>query len=257
MIALIVVGAAGRMGQAVVQAARSRPEFSLKGLVDVAANLRPTDGVWKSELETLIGRGDVVIDFSSPAGCRAAARTCAAHGAALVTGTTGLAAEDEAALREAAQVVAVVRASNFSLGMAALRKALDAALRGLPGWDVEIVERHHRGKSDSPSGTALTLAGDAARARGLSAERVLRFGRHGQVGPRPAEEIGVHAVRGGTWIGDHAVLLAGDGEWVELRHVAQDRSAFAHGALAAAKFASVQKAPGFFDIEAVLADGTR
>jgi 4-hydroxy-tetrahydrodipicolinate reductase len=245
------------MGQAIVQAARSRPEFTLKGLVDVAANLRPMDGVWKSELDTLIGRGDVVVDFSSPAGCRAAARACAAHGAALVTGTTGLGDEDEAALRAAAKTVVVVAASNFSLGVAALRKALGAALRALPGWDVEIVERHHRGKADSPSGTALTLARDALAARGLSAEQALRFGRRGRVGPRPADEIGVHAVRGGTWVGDHAVLIAGDGEWIELRHVAQDRSAFAHGALAAARFASVQKTPGLFDIEDVLEDGSR
>ena len=245
------------MGQAVVQAALSRPEFSLKGLVDVAANLRPIDGVWKTDLDALIGRGDVVVDFSSPAGCREAARACAAHGSALVTGTTGLGAEDEAAIQAAAKAIVVVRASNFSLGVAALRKALGAALRGLPGWDVEIVERHHRGKADSPSGTALTLARDAAAARGLSADQALRFGRLGRVGPRPADEIGVHAVRGGTWIGDHAVLMAGDGEWIELRHVAQDRAAFAHGALTAAKFASVQEAPGLFDIEDVLEDRTR
>jgi 4-hydroxy-tetrahydrodipicolinate reductase len=255
VIPLIVVGAAGRMGQAVVQAARSGPEFSLKGQVDLAANLRPTDGVWTSQLEPLLERGDVVVEFSSPAGCRAAARACASRGAALVTGTTGLGAEDEAALREASRSVAVVRASNFSLGVAALRRALAAALRALPGWDIEIVERHHRGKADSPSGTALTLANDAAKARGLPAERALRFGRQGRVGPRSVDEIGVHAVRGGTWIGDHAVLLAGEGEWVELRHVAQDRLAFAHGALAAARFAARGK-PGLYDIEAVLEAGS-
>ena len=257
MIPLILVGAAGRMGQAVVQAAMSQPEFSLKGQVDLAANLRAIGGVWTSNLEPLIERGDVVVEFSSPQGCREAARACAAHGAALVTGTTGLTAQDEAALRDAARTVAVVRAANFSLGVAALRRALGAALRGLPGWDIEIVERHHRGKADSPSGTALTLASDAAAARGLPAEQALRFGRQGRVGPRSADEIGVHAVRGGTWVGDHAVLLAGEGEWLELRHVAQDRLAFAHGALAAARFAAGQKAPGLYDIEDVLEARTR
>lgn len=252
MIPLILVGAAGRMGQAVVQAAMSDPEFSIKGQVDLAANLRGLGGVWTSSLESLLERGDVVVEFSSPQGCREAAEVCAARGAALVTGTTGLSAEDEAALRQAARTVVVVQAANFSLGVAALRRALAAALRGLRGWDIEIVERHHRGKADSPSGTALALAKDAAAARGLPAERVLRFGRQGRVGPRSADEVGVHAVRGGTWIGDHAVLLAGEGEWLELRHVAQDRLAFAHGALAAARFAAGRNAPGLYDIEDVL-----
>jgi len=164
VIPVILVGAAGRMGQAIVQAATSRPEFSLKGLVDLAANLRTNDGVWNSNLDAMLERGDVVIDFSSPLGCREAARACAARGAALVTGTTGLTPEDEVALREAARRVVVVRASNFSLGIAALRRALNAALSRLPGWDIEIVERHHRGKVDSPSGTALSLAGGGARA---------------------------------------------------------------------------------------------
>jgi 4-hydroxy-tetrahydrodipicolinate reductase len=197
-----------------------------------------------------------VVEFSSPQGCREAARVCAARGAALVTGTTGLTAEGEMALRDAAKTVVVVQASNFSLGVAALRRALSAALSRLPGWDIEIVERHHRGKADSPSGTALALANDAAAVRGLPAERALRYGRQGRLGPRSADEIGVHAVRGGTWIGDHAVLLAGEGEWLELRHVAQDRLAFAHGALAAARFAARRKAPGLYNIEDVLGSET-
>ncbi len=252
MIPLVVVGAAGRMGQAVVQAATSSPEFGLKGQVDLAANLRTVSGVWTSNLGSLIARGDVVVEFSSPQGCREAAAACGAAGASLVTGTTGLPPEAEAELQKAARATVVVRAANFSLGVAALRRALAAALSALPGWDIEIVERHHRGKADSPSGTALTLAKDAAGARGLPADGALRFGRQGRLGPRSASEIGVHAVRGGTWIGDHAVLLAGEGEWLELRHVAQDRLAFAHGALAAARFAAGQKAPGLYGIEDVL-----
>jgi 4-hydroxy-tetrahydrodipicolinate reductase len=244
------------MGQAVAQAASTRSEFAIKGLVDVAANLRPHEGMWSSDLDSVIARGDVVIDFSTPDGCRAAARACAARGAALVTGTTGLTAADERALAEAAGAVVVVRAANFSLGLAALRRALAAVLSTLPDWDIEIVERHHRAKIDSPSGSALALARDAAAARRRSAEPVLRFGREGRTGPRPEGEIGVHAVRGGTWVGDHAVLLAGEGESLELRHVAQDRLAFAHGALAAARFAARRNAPGLFNIEDVLSDGS-
>jgi 4-hydroxy-tetrahydrodipicolinate reductase len=179
------------------------------------------------------------------------AGVCAERGASLVSGTTGLSREDEASLSQAAQKVAVLRAANFSLGVAALRRALEAALRALPaGWDIEIVERHHRQKADSPSGTALALADIALAARGLE-RGALRHGREGRVGVRPAEEIGMHAVRGGSWVGDHAVLLAGAGEWLELRHVAQDRTAFAYGALAAATFVA-DAAPGLYTLDHVL-----
>jgi len=144
--------------------------------------------------------------------------------------------------------VAVLRAANFSLGVLALREALRAALPLLADWDVEIVERHHRLKKDSPSGTALHLAADVDAARSSTASS-LRHGRTGSVGPRPASEIGVHAIRGGTWVGDHTVLLAGEGEWLELRHVAQDRTAFARGALQAARFVA-KAAPGLYHLEA-------
>lgn len=175
------------------------------------------------------------------------------RGAALVSGTTGLSEVGEAEVRRAGRRIPIVRASNFSLGIAALRGLLSEALQALPGWDLEIVERHHRAKVDSPSGTAMALAADAARARGL-ASGALRFGRKGRVGPRSRGEIGVHAVRGGTWIGDHTALLAGAGEWLELRHVAQDRLAFAQGALAAAQFLARGPRPGIYTIQDVLLD---
>ncbi len=173
------------------------------------------------------------------------------RGAALVSGTTGLSEVGEAEVRRAGRRIPIVRATNFSLGVAALRRLLSEALQTLPAWDLEIVERHHRAKLDSPSGTALTLAADAAKARGLSSG-ALRFGRKGRTGPRRATEIGVHAVRGGTWIGDHTALLAGPGEWLELRHVAQDRLAFAQGALAAADFLARGPRPGIYTIQDVL-----
>ena len=191
-----------------------------------------------------------MIEFSAPDVCAAVARLCAGRGAALVSGTTGLSAEEEETVRAASLKVAVVRAANFSLGVATLRRALEAALAGLPaGWDIEIVERHHRGKVDSPSGTALALARVAQAVRGSSGS--LRHGREGRVGRRQPGEIGVHAVRGGTWVGDHAVLLAGEGEWLELRHVAQDRGAFAHGAIAAARFVA-DAGPGLYNLDDVM-----
>ena len=252
-VSVVLVGAAGRMGRAVRDALSGAPELEVKGLVDRAENFGTAGGVWSANLDRL-SRGDVVIEFSTPAGCREAAERCAAAGAALVSGTTGLDASGEAAIRAAAEKVAVLRASNFSLGIAALRRTLRAALEALPGWDVEIVERHHRKKADSPSGTALALARDTLASRGWT-EAALRNGRSGAVGPRPDVEIGVHAVRGGTWVGDHTVLVAGEGEWIELRHVASDRAAFAHGALAAARFVATAP-PGLYALEDCLGRST-
>lgn len=256
MIRIVLIGAAGRMGRAIGEVvAAGAPGVEIKARVDVAPNPGGGSGVWTSDPGAALAGGDVAIEFAAPAAAAAAARLCAERGAALVSGTTGLGAAEDDAIRAAARRVAVVRASNFSLGVAALRRLVRSALATLPAtWDIEIVERHHRAKQDAPSGTALTLARDAAAARGLP-ESALRFGRAGRVGPRPDGEVGVHAVRGGSWVGDHEVLLAGAGEWLELRHVAGDRAAFASGALAAARFAA-GAAPGLYDMEDVL-DGSR
>ena len=257
MIRVVLVGAAGRMGRAVEAAAAGAADLAVHARVDQRANFPTGAGVseeeakWSEDVQAVTGKGDVIVDFSGPSGARAAAAAAAARGAALVSGSTGLAPDDEAALRDAAKRVPVLRASNFSLGIAALRVALRAALAVIPSsWDVEIVERHHRLKQDSPSGTALTLAGDVRTARALPAG-ALRHGREGLVGARPAGELGMHSVRGGTWVGDHQVLLAGEGEWLEFRHVAQDRAAFAHGALAAVRFVATA-APGWYTLEDVL-----
>jgi len=256
VISIVLLGAAGRMGRAIERAAGETRGLEIKARVDCAEHLpapsaRGPGETWSDSLESSVAAGDVVVDFSAGPGTRAAARICAARNAGLVSGTTGLDPETDEELRAASRRVAVLRAANFSLGIAILRRALDKALTSLPAsWDIEIVERHHRGKVDSPSGTALLLAGDAAARRGWSAD-ALRFGREGRVGPRSAEEIGVHAVRGGTWVGDHTVLLSGEGEWIELRHVASDRQAFAHGALAAAQYIATSS-PGLYTIDDVL-----
>jgi 4-hydroxy-tetrahydrodipicolinate reductase len=199
---------------------------------------------------SVLARGDVAVEFAGPEAAVATARACATRGAALVSGGTGLSSAQEAALREASASSAILRSANFSLGILALRRALSAVLSAIPSWDLEIVERHHRNKKDSPSGTALALARQAAEARGWPASS-LRHGREGMAGARPDAEIGVHSVRGGSWVGDHSVLLAGPGEWLELRHVAQDRGAFARGALAAAEFL-VNAAPGLYTFEDIL-----
>jgi 4-hydroxy-tetrahydrodipicolinate reductase len=252
VISIVLIGAAGRMGRAVAEALAGADTLCLKAQIDRPEIPAPGGGVgpWGHDASAVVARGDVVVEFSSPAGVGTAAALCAERGAALVSGTTGLGAAEEDALRAAARRVAVVRAANFSLGVLALRRALASALAAVPGsWDVEIVERHHRNKQDAPSGTALQLARDASERRGY-ADGAIRNGRSGRVGARPDQEIGIHALRGGTWVGDHAVVLAGRGEWLELRHVAEDRSAFAHGVLAAVRFVATA-APGFYTLEDV------
>lgn len=256
MIRLVVVGAGGRMGRAVEQAVADGSGFVIKARVDRAAS-QPADAAgWATEAAGVLGAGDVAIEFSGPAACAALATLCAERGAGLVSGTTGLDPAQDEVVRAAARRVAMVRAANFSLGVAVLRRTLRTAMAALPpGWDVEIVERHHRLKADSPSGTALALAADAAAVRGGEGGTLCCGRGQGRTGPRAAGEIGVHSVRGGTWVGDHTVLLAGEGEWLELRHVAQDRLAFAHGALAAARFVA-GAAPGLYTLEDVLAAGS-
>jgi 4-hydroxy-tetrahydrodipicolinate reductase len=252
VIPIVVMGAGGRMGQAVAETLRTVPGFKLKAGVDRVPRPAGWDASlpWSPDPSDVLEPGDVVIEFTGPDGATSAAEACARRRAGLVSGATGLGPDHEAALTRASKSVAVLHSANFSLGILALRRALRELLSAIPDWDVEIVERHHRAKQDSPSGTALLLAAEVAKARGYPASS-LRHGREGKAGPRPAAEIGIHSVRGGTWVGDHAVLLAGTGESLELRHVTQDRSAFVNGALAAAEF--VAKAPpGLYTLEAVV-----
>jgi len=252
VIPIVVMGAAGRMGRAVAETLRTVPGFKLKAGVDRVARPAGWDAslLWSTDPSEVLEPGDVVIEFTGPEGATSAAEACARRRAGLVSGATGLGTDQEAALVRASKTVAILRSANFSLGILALRRALRELLSAIPDWDVEIVERHHRAKQDSPSGTALLLAADVVQARGSSASP-LRHGREGRVGPRPAAEIGIHSVRGGTWVGDHAVLFAGTGESLELRHVTQDRTAFVNGALAAAEFVA-KSPPGLYTLEAVL-----
>jgi 4-hydroxy-tetrahydrodipicolinate reductase len=253
VIPLVLLGASGRMGRAVAEAAAAGGGFELRACVDREIPRGAASPEWNTDLSAVLRGGDVVIEFSSPAAAAAAATICAERGARLVSGTTGLDATQERAMTAAAERTAVLRASNFSVGVLALRRALASALAALPEWDLEIVERHHRLKADSPSGTALTLAQDALAARGWPASALVN-GRAGRLGARPDAQIGLHAVRGGSFVGDHTVLFAGPGESLELRHVAQDRAAFAQGALKAARFVA-DAPPGAYTLEAVLPAG--
>ena len=193
--------------------------------------------------------GMVLIEFTTAEAVAGLARAAALAGVALVSGTTALTAEAEAALARAAEQVPVVHAPNMSRGVALLAELAARAARVLADYDLEIEERHHRHKLDAPSGTALALARTLAEVRGLEPQAV-RDGRSGR-GARKEGEIAIHALRGGDWVGEHTIFLAGPGETIELRHRAESRVAFAAGAVAAARFAAGAR-PGRYGIRDVL-----
>ena len=232
-----IAGATGRMGSLVARAVEADA-----GLALVARPVRGAiDADWNG--------ARAMADFTSPEGTTVVADLAAARGVGLVVGTTGLDASARAALARAAARVPVLIAPNLSPGIAVLKRALAAALAALPAYDVEIVERHHAAKVDSPSGTALALAEVVQKARPGT---TLRAGREGRVGPRPAGEVGIHSLRGGGWIGEHEVVLAGPFESLQFTHVAHDRAAFAQGALAALRFVATAR-PGTYGLEDTIA----
>lgn len=256
-------GAAGRMGQAIARALAQREDMAVVSAMDAAPsrwmgkNLREAWGDWGQDVvlevasDEAVARCDVVIDFSLPAGTESVARLCENRGTALVVGTTGLTDGAEGALVSLARRAPVVVASNMSVGVHVLfflaRRA--AELLG-DGYDPEIVEMHHRRKVDSPSGTALSLARAVQRGRGWTGS-VNRSSREGACGPRPQQEIGVMALRGGDVVGDHTVIFAGDLDRVELSHRAQSREVFASGAVRASQWV-VGRAPGRYGMAEVL-----
>jgi len=241
MTKLIVTGSKGRMGRALIACAARNPELQIAGQIDQGDDLR-----------AIIQQADVVIDFSSHKATPGIAHLCAEHRKAMVIGTTGHTDEGKSQITNFKSQIPIVLSSNFSTGVNALfwltRKA--AEILG-PGFDLEIVEMHHRLKLDAPSGTAKTLAEILAEVRKLQLEKALRHGRAGTVGERTPNEIGIHSVRGGDVVGDHTVIFAGLGERVELTHKASSRETFANGALRAAQWVVKQK-PGLYDMQDVL-----
>ncbi|MGH8151928.1 MAG: 4-hydroxy-tetrahydrodipicolinate reductase [Rhodanobacteraceae bacterium] len=232
-------GAAGHMGRALQTLLRGDARFELVACIGAS-------GEWHDAPEL-----DVVVDFSSPAGFDAALARCVAHKIAFVSGTTGLGEKQCKAVGEAARVIPVLCAANFSLGIAVLTRVLREAAAALPGWDLEIVEAHHARKVDAPSGTALALGRAAAAARGQEFDGVAVHARHGQVGARPAGAIGFASIRAGDIVGEHTAILATAGERLELSHRATDRAIFARGALTAAAWLAGEP-PGTYTLDDVL-----
>jgi len=202
--------------------------------------------------EQLLRDSDVAIEFTTAAATAVHAALAARLGKPLVIGTTGLQGDEERAVREAARQVPIVWAANTSLGINLLQGLVDEVARRLGAeWDLEILEMHHRGKVDAPSGTALALGRAAAAARGVAFDEVATRGRDGITGPRPAGAIGFAALRGGDNIGEHHVIFAGIGEQLELTHRATNRGIYSKGAVRAAQWL-VGRPPGLYGMKDVL-----
>lgn len=224
---LWLVGASGRMGQAIRRVAEEAGDIRICGSVGARGPDRSVEEH---------GYPVVVIDFSSPDGTFAACEFAAAHGYPLVSGTTGLCTPHEQRFAELSRFNAVLHANNMSAGVHVLAALVQQAAASLSDWDTEIVELHHKLKKDSPSGTALLLARAADAGHNVQGESHWRQSREGIVGARPDGEVGIFGVRGGDVVGEHTVYLFGAGERMELTHRATDRTIFARGAVRAARW---------------------
>ena len=267
MIAVVIAGASGRMGRALLEALAAAPDLALHAALD-----RPGSPAVGRDAGELIGRplgiavgddvaaalsgADVLIDFTRPEATLQHLAVCREQGVAAVIGTTGFDAEGKAAIAAAAQHIPVVFAPNMSVGVNLALKLLDMAARVLnEGFDIEIIEAHHRHKIDAPSGTALALGEAVAKALGRDLKTCAIYGREGVTGERDPSSIGFAIVRGGDIVGDHTVLFAGVGERLEITHKASSRLTFALGALRAARHLAGLRGGntgGLFDMQDVL-----
>lgn len=250
MIRLAVAGASGRTGSRVVELASRDERFEVVFALTRSdcPDLGKPIQVGRRELsitDTIDGGCDVLIDFTVAEGTMAWLEVCRTRSLAMVIGATGHSEEQMARIRKAASEIPIVAASNFSIGIQTLLGVVGRIARELgDAYDVEIVEAHHRGKIDAPSGTALSLADEIAQATGRTREDVI-FGREGKTGQRPKGQIGVHAIRMGDIVGAHDIHFSGPGETITLRHTAHSRDTFAAGALRASAWIS-GKRPGLY-----------
>jgi 4-hydroxy-tetrahydrodipicolinate reductase len=262
---LIVAGAGGRMGRALTRIISETKGAVLAGALvspgsaylgedaGVLAGL-PSNGVKLSaDLWSLSAEADGILDFTVPGATIANAAIAAQRGLVHVIGTTGLSLSDDAAIRSVTSRAVVVKSDNMSLGVSLLSALVKRVAQSLdPGFDIEILEMHHKSKIDAPSGTALMLGEAAAAGRGIALDRHSDRGRDGVTGARRAGHIGFASLRGGTAAGDHSVIFAGPSEHLVLSHQAEDRTLFAQGALTAALWAH-GKPPGLYTMADVLA----
>lgn len=258
-----VAGASGRMGKMLIEAISNADDMVLAGALDVAGSPaigtdaasflgKPAGVLIESDLGTALADADFLIDFTRPEGTLKHLEYCAAHGIKMIIGTTGFDDAGKAAIAAAGKQTAIVFAPNMSVGVNVTLKLLEMAAKSFAeGYDIEIIEAHHRHKVDAPSGTALKMGEVIADALGRDLKEVGVFAREGVTGERDPSSIGFATIRGGDIVGDHTVLFAGIGERVEISHKSSSRVTYAHGSLRAARFLN-DKATGLFDMYDVL-----
>jgi 4-hydroxy-tetrahydrodipicolinate reductase len=260
---IAVAGASGRMGRMLVEAIAQADDLALSGALDRAGS--PSIGMdagafsgqlagvaITSHLEQGLQEAACLIDFTRPEGTLEHLAFCAERGIKLVIGTTGFDEAGKAAIRAAAEKTAIVFAPNMSVGVNVTLKLLEMAAKSLSeGYDIEIIEAHHRHKVDAPSGTALKMGEVIADALGRDLKECAVYGREGVTGERDPSTIGFATIRGGDIVGDHTVLFAGTGERIEISHKSSSRVTYAHGALRAARFLA-DKRTGLYDMQDVL-----
>jgi 4-hydroxy-tetrahydrodipicolinate reductase len=260
---IAVAGAAGRMGRMLVEAVMDADDAQLVGALDVidspAIGRDASDFLGRSsgvaitaDPNLALARADVLIDFTRPEGTLQHLAWCTERSVRLVVGTTGFDEAGRRAIADAAKRTAIVFAPNMSVGVNATLKLLEVAARILgDGYDIEIIEAHHRHKVDAPSGTALKMGEVVAGALGRDLGKVAVHGREGVTGERRPESIGFSVVRGGDIVGDHTVLFAGTGERIEITHRSASRVTYAQGSLRACRFLASRRS-GLFDMQDVL-----
>jgi 4-hydroxy-tetrahydrodipicolinate reductase len=260
---IAIAGASGRMGHMLIEAVRNEPNCSLAGALDVAASpgigndatgfLGQASGVnIEADVRKGLQNSQVLIDFTRPEGTMNHLKVCRELGVKLVIGTTGFNDAQKAEIAAAAKDIAIVMAPNMSVGVNVTLKLLQMAAQAMPtGYDIEIIEAHHRHKVDAPSGTALKMGEVIAEAMGRDLKDCAVYERYGHTGERDPSTIGFATIRGGDIVGDHTVLFAGTGERIEVTHKSSSRATYAQGSLRAASFLA-GKSKGLFDMFDVL-----
>jgi 4-hydroxy-tetrahydrodipicolinate reductase len=260
---IAVAGASGRMGRMLIETIQSADDAVLAGALDIpgspalgtdaAAFLgKPAGVAIESDLAKGLANAELLIDFTRPEGTLKHLEYCAAHGIKMVIGTTGFDEEGKKAIAAAAERTAIMFAPNMRVGVNVTMKLLELAAKSFShGYDIEIIEAHHRHKVDAPSGTALKMGEVIADALGRNLKDVAVYAREGVTGERDPSSIGFATIRGGDIIGDHTVLFAGIGERIEISHKSSSRVSYAHGSLRAARFLATKKT-GLYDMQDVL-----
>lgn len=260
---IAVAGASGRMGRMLIETIQNADDAVLAGALDLpgspglggdAASFlgKPANVPIESDFAKGLANAEFLIDFTRPEGTLKHLEYCAAHGIKMIIGTTGFDEAGKAAIAAAAEKTSVVFAPNMSVGVNVTLKLLQMAAKSFShGYDIEIIEAHHRHKVDAPSGTALKMGEVIAESIGRDLKDVAVYAREGVTGERDPSSIGFATIRGGDIVGDHTVLFAGIGERIEITHKSSSRLSYAHGSLRAARFLADKKT-GLFDMQAVL-----